>query len=110
MEIQVHQNEVITEDDIIGVFESENTTGFLDIISEGGSYDEPMSWYPDNILRVYINLSEHNTQYFRRVYTLLDAFGDTGGLLEAIMTIASILVIPCYFKIQPLHYYHGFAA
>mgnify|MGYP006112034051 FL=1 len=84
---------------MIGLIENENTTKLIDLVNPRGVYDEPKSWYPGNVLRVYINLSKENTQYFRRVYTLLDAFGDTGGLLEAIMTISAMIVIPFYFKI-----------
>ena len=72
------------------------------------TYDEPTDWYPNVALKIYINLSKENTSYFRRVYTLLDAFGDAGGLLESVMIILGLLVSPFYFKIQPMHYFNGF--
>ena len=97
-EIWVHQDKVVSEDDFLGILQSDKATHFIDLKGKA-PYDEPKVWYPGDIIRVYINLSKDNTSYFRRVYTLLDAFGDAGGLLESIMIIVGLLVSPIYFKI-----------
>lgn len=83
---------------MLGIISSEETTEFIDFKGKP-IYEEPLVWYPNQVLRVYINLSKENISYFRRVYTLLDAFGDVGGLLESVMIIFGLLVSPFYFKI-----------
>jgi hypothetical protein len=53
-----------------------------------------------HVVKFYISdiLKEH----FREGYTLNEALGDFGGLLEAIMVISTFLVAPLYFKLHEI--------
>ena len=59
---------------------------------------------------MFISLSNETFKHSRKVYSLLDLFGDLGGLLEVLMIICSNLIAPwAAFKfnfkaIQKLYY------
>ena len=52
-------------------------------------------------MKINFNLSSKNTRFSRNVYTLLDAFGDIGGLVEAAFIISTFILSPLY------HNYHA---
>ena len=93
-------NEIVTEDGILGIGDSSNTTTFLEY-EKFNIYD--MAKNPRE-MQVNINLNRVNIQYNRKVYTFFDALGDAGGLFEAIIIISGLMVAPFYHQIQSVEF------
>ena len=94
--VDVHQNEIITQDGILGITEATESLKFLDFEVNSWKHAEPKG---DLFLKINFNLAQVNTQFYRRVYSLMTALGDVGGLTEAVLLIAAVILSPSYYKI-----------
>lgn len=94
--LNIRVNEIETQDDPIQVFYPyEWEDGFIDIESYRKDIVGPQpSWINGNVLyyQQWIMISSESISRSRRIYSLLDLFGDFGGVKECFMLCASFFI------------------
>jgi hypothetical protein len=104
----INMNKITTNDARLTFLqEIDEETTFLDIEKhiEFIYKTQPPNGYHDEAIRLHVikfYVSDILKEHFREGYTLNEALGDFGGLVEAIMVIFSFLVTPLYFKLHEI--------
>lgn len=93
------------EDALHGFWDNVDHKYFLNVLNPEITYEPYDS--QRLLFKASFNLSEKSTYFYRRSYTFMDALGDIGGLLEALIVVTTFLVSPFYSNMQIYHLFEN---